>query len=308
MEESKMKYDALELARIIGEPKDPLKPYPEIVNLICETDTADPNEYVYYFDVLAETDKVYVITATGEVTQVNVTPDTPALMTFIDAVSPEYYVKITDLASAKERTLARKVATINRSLNAWESYKVLTVALAAVQAGNTWDLTSGQTHFSYNDLVNMIDGILDYSDNYVLVVGTVIDKDIKLWDWLDNKYTSLATALKDLNVTIVRQFGQVWIDGGFVQIFDPNTALLAGLNGTSGKPMLFVRKKLNDIDLMGGAILKNGEKPERLVFVSPNPIHATTGTNRYLAIGLTGYEEIALACTNPYSLSKFTRS
>ena len=304
----KNKYDALELARIIGEPKDPLKPYPEIVNLLCETDSAAPEEFVYYFDVLVETDKVYVITSTGEVTQQNVTPDTPAQMTFIDVASPEYYVKITDLASAKERTLARKVATINRSLNAWESYKVLTIGLAAVQTGNTWDLTSGQTHFSYNDLVNMIDGILDYSDNYVLVVGTVIDKDIKLWDWLDNKYTSLATALKDLNVNIVRQFGQVWVDGGFVQIFDPNTAFLAGLNGVSGKPMLFVRKRLNDIDLMGGAILKNGDKPERLVFVSPNPIHATTGTSRYLAIGLTGYEEIALAVTNPYALSKFTRS
>ncbi len=308
MEESKMKYDALELARIIGEPKDPLKPYPEIVELLCETDSADPNEYVYQFDVLAETDKVYVITSTGEVTQQNVTPDTPSLMTFIDVASPEYYVKITDLAQAKERTLARKVATINRSLNAWESKKVLDAALTAVQAGNTWDLTSGQTRFSYNDLVNMIDGILDYSDNYVLIVGTVIDKDIKLWDWNDNKYTSLATALKDLNVKIVRQFGQVWIDGGFHQIFDPNTALLVGLNGVSGKPILFVRKKLNDIDLMGGAILKNGEKPQRLVFVSPNPIHSTSGTNRYLAIGLTGYEEIALAVTNPYSLSKFTRS
>lgn len=308
MEESKMKYDALELARIIGEPRDPKKPYPEIVNLLCETDTAAPEEYVYYFDVLAETDKVYVITSTGELTQQNVVPDTPALMTFIDAVSPEYYVKITDLASAKERTLARKVATINRSLNAWESKKVLDAALTAVQAGNTWDLTSGQATFAYNDLVNMIDGILDYADNYVLVVGTVIDKDIKLWDWTYNKYTSLATALKDLNVTIVRQFGQVWIDGGFNQIFDPNTALLAGLNGASGKPILFVRKKLNDIDLMGGAILKNGEKPERLVFVSPNPIHATSGTTRYLAIGLTGYEEIALAVTNPYALAKFTRS
>ena len=308
MEENKMKYDALELARIIGEPKDPKKPYPEIVNLLCETDTAEPNEFVYQFDVLAETDKVYVITSTGELTQESVTPDTPGLMTFIDVVSPEYFVRITDLASAKERTLARKVATINRALNAWESYKVLGAALTATQSGNTWDLTSGQNHFSYNDLVNMIDGILDYADNYVLVVGSVIDKDIKLWDWLDNKYTSLATALKDLNVNIVRQFGQVWVDGGFLQIFDPNTALLVGLNGISGKPILFVRKKLNDIELMGGAILKNGEKPERLVFTSPNPIHAVSGTTRYLAIGLTGYEEIALAVTNPYALAKFTRS
>ena len=108
-------YNELEIAKILGEPRDPKKPYPELVELVCETQTAEPSDYVYQFDVLAETDKVYVITSTGEVTQENVTPDTPALMTFIDVASPEYYVKITDLASAKERTLARKVQTLNRA-------------------------------------------------------------------------------------------------------------------------------------------------------------------------------------------------
>lgn len=302
------KYDALELAKIIGQPVDPRKPYPDIVSAVCETDTAAPNEYHYYFDVLLETDRVYIITATGEVTQVNVTPDTPAALTFVDVATPEYYVKLTDLASAKERTLARKVKTINRSLNMEETYKVISVIDAAVPTANSFDLQSGRTRFSYDDLVMMIQSIIDYADGYVLIVGSTIDQDIKLWDWNDNKYTSLAAALKDLNVTIIRQTGSLTIDGTPTALVAATKAYLVGTNAEAGKPVLFVRKQLNDIDLMGGAIMENGEKPQRLVFVSQNPIHATSGTARYLAVGLTGFEEIAVAATNPYALAEFSRS
>lgn len=302
------KYDALEISRILGEPRDPKKPYPELINLVCETDTADLDEYTYYFDVLAETDKVYVITSSGEVTQENVTPDTPALLSFVDVASPEYYVKITDLASAKERVLARKVDTINRALNAWESSKLIALIDAAVPVGNQFVTSSGSDHFTYKNLVDMIDSIQDYADNYVLIAGTTIDKDIKLWDWTDNKYTSLAMALKDLNVTIVRQFGSVTTDGSAASILSATKAYLVGLVGVSGKPVLFVRKKLNDIDFLGGALFENGEKPERLVFVSPNPVQANAGNNRYLAVAVTGYEQIGAAVTNPYALARFIRS
>lgn len=311
MEEKELKktqsYDSFEIARIMGEPKDPRKPYPELVTLVCDTDTASPDEYVYYFDVLSETDTVYIITATGEITQSNVSPDTPGALSFVDVASPEYYVKLTDLASAKERTLARKVETINRALNAWETYKVITLIDAAVPSGNKFTLSSGYTRFTYADLVNMIDAVTDYADGYVLIAGTTIDKDIKLWDWNDNKYTSLAAALKDLNVTILRQFGSVTIDGGATTILDPTYAYLVGTSTQIGKPLIFVRKQLSDIDLLGGAIFSAGEKPERLVFVSPNPIHATSGTNRYLAVGVTGFEEIGAAVVNSYALARFIR-
>lgn len=301
-------YNTLEIARILGEPVDPRKPYPEVLELVCETEIAEPTDYTYYFDVLVETDIVYTITSTGEVTQNNVTPDTPAAMTFADFASPEYYVKITDLASAKERTLARKVKTINRAMNAQEVQKVISLIDAAVPAGNKFTLASGATRFTYERLVTMIDAITDYADGYVLLAGTVIDKDIKLWDWNDNKYTSLAAALKDLNVTIVRQFGSVTLDGASNPILTSTYAYLVGTSSATGKPLIWVRKKLDDIDLMGGSIKENAEKPQRLIFVSPNPIHATSGTNRYLAVGITGFEEYAAAVVNPYALARFIRS
>lgn len=297
----------LEIARIIGEPRDPRKPYPEVVSLVCETQTAEPSEYTYQFDVLDETDKVYVITSTGAVTQENVSPDTPGLMTFIDVASPEYYVKITELADAKERTLARKMDTINRALNAWETKKVIDLIDAAVPVGNQFDLSSGYTAFTFQDLVYMIQSITDYADNYVLLAGTTIDQDIKLWDWRDNKYTSLALALKDLNVNIKRVFGTVTVDSSPVSILSATKAYLIGLQGVSGKPVLFVRKRLSGLDFLGGVNAENGEKPERFVYVSPNPVPVAGGSDRFLAIGIIGYEKIAAAVTNPKALASFSR-
>lgn len=187
MDENKMKYSQLEIAKIIGEPIDPRKPYPEVINEVCELDSAEPNEYVYYFDVLNETNTVYTITSTGSVTSSNVSPDSPAAFTFIDIASPEYYVKITDLASAKESTLARKMKTINQSLNMYESKYIFTLAnTAATSVSHTHDLTSGTTTFNYANLIDLIQDVVDYGDNYVLFVGSTIDTDMKLWDWTDS--------------------------------------------------------------------------------------------------------------------------
>lgn len=296
----------LEVARIIGEPRDPRKPYSKLVEMVCDTDTAEANEYNYYFDVIQDTDLVYTITSTGALTQVAVTPDTPAALTFVDMASPEFYIKFTDLASSKERVIGRKVQTINRAMNAWENYEILRLTDAAIQSGNMHDLTSGTKHFTYQNLIEMIDGVKDYGDKYVLAAGTLIDKDIILWDWTDNKYSSLKAALADLDVEVVRVNQTVTIDGASTSVLASTKAYLFATDTEAGKPVLFVRKKLSDIELLGGVISDKGEQPERLVFTSPNPVNV--GATRYLALGVTGFEEVAVAVTNPYAIARFLRS
>ncbi len=305
-------YNALEIARIVGEPLDPRKPYPNLVSAICQTDTADPDEYVYYFDVLLETDKVHTITSTGQLTTVNVSPDTPTLFTFIDLASPEYWVKITDLAKSKEATLARKLRTIDRALNMEESrYLISLAATAAGTASNQNTLESGAGSFNYKSLISMIEDVIDYGDNYALLVGSAVDKDIKLWDWTDNKNASMIDAFKSLGLEKIR------VTGSFTLDTTSNTAILASTKAylvakdtVVGNPFLFVRKNLNDIDLLGAAIKQTGERPQRLVFASPNPVSIDVSGNsvRYLAVGLTGYEEIVCACINPYAISEFSRT
>ena len=302
------RFDPLELAKIIGEPLDPRKPYTDVIESVCFTDTAEPNEYVYYHVATNVTNQVYTITSTGTVTSSAVTPETPTQFTFVDNATPEYYVKINELASAKEATLARVLKLINQTLNMKENKYIFDLAIAGAQ--NSQTLTSAQMRFSYNDLVEMLLDVIDYGDNYVLFAGSQIDQDILLWDWNDNKYQSLAQAFSNLNIKKIRMgIGNLTVDTNqAARQLAANKALLIATSTELGKPLVFVRKKLNDIDLLGATIKQEGEKPQRLVFVSPNPITASGGTTRYMAIGITGYEQIVAACVNGYAISSFTRS
>lgn len=303
-----LKYSPLEIAKIIGEPLDPRKPYPDLIEAVCFTDTAEPNEYVYYHTYLDATNTVYTITSTSAVTSTAVAAQAPTAFTFIDVATPEYYVKITELASAKEATLARVLRTVNQSLNMRENQYLISLASAAAQSSHT--LTSAQMRFSYNDLIEMMQDIIDYGDNYVLIVGSELDQDIKLWDWNDNKNQSVLQAFQSLGIKKVRMgVGNLTVDTNTAaRQLVANTGYLVALNTELGKPFVFVRKKLNDIDLLGAAMKQNGDKPQRLVFISPNPITASGGTTRYLAVGVTGFEEIVGACVNGMCVSKFVRS
>lgn len=301
------KYDSLEIARIIGEPRDPRRPYPLLVEKVCDTDTAEPNEYVYYYDVLQDTDKIITTVANG-MTTTAVTPDTPALLTFSDLATDEYWVKLTDLATAKERTLARKTATINRALNAEENYQVIQLMdAAAIAAGNLSDLRSGETSFNYGHLIDMIDQVIDYSEDYVLVAGTQIDKDIKLWDWKDNKYHSMVEAFNNLGIELVRVNQSVTRDGSVTNVLASTRCYLAGTKTEKpGKPLLFVRKRISEIDTLGGMISKAGDGIERWVIVSPNPV--IVSSTRHLAVGIVGYENYVAATQNLYCMARFIRS
>jgi len=300
------KYDHLEIARIIGEPKDPRRPYPDLVDAICEVDSADPNEYVYYFDVIFDSDYVISTVASGTTTT-NVTPYTPTLLTFLDIATNEYYIKITDLAVSKERVLARKKVTINRSLNAIENQKIVNLAdAAAVARGNLNDLRSGETSFNYRYVIDMVDQIIDYSETYVLIAGTAIDKDIKMMDWKDNKFQSSIEAFKALGIEVVRINQPYYADTSSTSVLNTNICYLCGVQTEMGKPLLFVRKRMNEIEKLGGVISETGDKAERLVFVSPNPVQVSS--TRYLAVALTGYEQIIAATINSYAFSKFTRT
>lgn len=303
-----IKYSGIELAKILGEPRDPRKPYTLLQMTVCETQTAEPEDYVYSFDVLQDTDKIYTITATGELTQESVTPDSPALLTFIDIASPEYYVRITDLAKKKEDVLARKTTTINRAMNAYENRLIVSGIDGAVQTAKQFGLSSGSTTFTYANLVEMLDSVIDFGDRFVLIAGTQIAKDIVLWDWTDDKNQSLKQALADLNVEIIRINQTVTIDGASTPVIAADKAYLVATDTEVGKPILFVRKKLDSIAMLGGVMSEAGDQPERLIISSSNPVTVLSGSKRFLAVGVTGYEELVVSVINPYALACFTRA
>ena len=301
---------ALEIARIIGEPRDPRQPYPEVISECCETFSAAPDEHVFYYDVLPDTDTVYSIT-TGGVTASNVTPDSDAEFTFLDTASPEYYVKLYHLASAKEPTLARKKLQINRALDAKEvNYLISLLAAAASARSNQITLGSGVTTFNVDHLAQMIDKVIDYGDKYKLLVSNTIYKDWILWNWSDNKNIDIFKTFDKLGVSLLRiPNQQVTIDSSAKYMLTGTKAYLVAQDTQSSvgkKPVIFVRRRLNDVEFYGAAIKEEGDKPERLVFVAPTPMNV--GGTRYLGVGLTGYESIVAAVTNSYGIAEFSRS
>ena len=301
-------YNPLELAQILGEPRDPRTPYTLLQNTICQTATAAPEDYVYSFDAVLDTDIVYQASFDGSVTQINVTPFSPTLLTFLDIASPEYYIKITDLAKKKEDVIARKTITINRSMNAIENQMIISTISGAVQTGREFGLVSGYNHFTYADLVSMLNSVIDYGSKFVLIAGTTIAKDIVLWNWVDNKYQSLSDALKALNVEVIRINQTVTIDGSVTAVVPATKAYLVACDTEVGNPVLFVRKKLDSIAMLGGVFSEAGDMPERLIISSCNPVTVLSGSKRYLAVGITGYEEIVVTCVNPYAIASYDRT
>ena len=109
-----------------------------------------------------------------------------------------------------------------------------------------------------------------------------------------------------LNVEIIRSNSLVTVDASATRALAGDEAFLVATDTEMGKPNLFVRKKINDIDLLGGTIKISGDTSERMIYVSPNPI-TVIGTARYLGVGITGFEEIVVANTNPYGIYRFLR-
>jgi len=302
--------NGLELSRIIGEPRDPRRPYSHLISTIADGETAEPNEYVYEFNVNLETDKIITTIASG-VTSVNVSPLTPTLLTFTNLASPEYYARVTDLVDAKEAVLARHRLNIMRSMNTEENYQAIQLLdAAAIARGNLNDLRSGEVSYNYQHLIDQIDQIIDYSQDYVLVAGSQIDKDIKLWNWVDNKNQDTIEAFNNLGVEVVRvnqtlTRNNVAVSGG---ILASTVAYLVGvLTEAPGKPLTMVRKKVSNMEKLPGALIEQtANAAERWIFISQSP--TVISATRELAYGLVGYQNYVLYTKNTYAISKFTRT
>lgn len=300
------------VARIVGEPVDPLKPYPELVELVCETETTDVGEDLYKFDVDEDAKEVFYINANGSVTNEQVTPNTPVQITFVDISTPQKWVAFSDLLTAKYDVIARKKKTLTRALNANELKKVVMVHDAAIPVANRVTLASSETKFKISHLWDMIEKVENYGGNFVLVAGAQIVNDIRRWDYDENKYNSVKAMLDDLNVQIVRVFGRVSIGNQTTSpynqsavakdIINTNKAILVALDTEAGKPAVFSRRMLNSIQYLQG---EKDEAMQRVTLV--NPAIMPIGSDQKLSVGILGFESIALAIRNVYGLAGFYR-
>lgn len=308
------KFTAFEVSQILGEPRDARvnNGFDQIITMVSEVASAEPTDYVYYHVARIPVDKVVNITSTGYVVQENISLIAPTAFTFIDMASNEQYVKFVDLAKRKEDVLARVNQSIDFGLNSWELYYLLgLMATACASTGNQVTLDTAEVRFSFEHAVEMIQKVVDYGDNYVLLMGANVDADVKMWEFNDNKFMSTLAQLERLGVKRVRVPAfSVTVDGTPTAIIDPNKAYLVALNSNSAmaqKPCLFVRRKLGEIAELTGVLSADGKVPERLILTTGNPVPVGATNQRMLAVAVNGYEELVAAITNPYAICEFER-
>lgn len=313
-------YDALEIAKIAGEPRDAAKDMPYFVEQIGQFDTAAPEDNYYTYATTAGSRVIYVVTANGAITQSNVSPSSPTLMSFVDIQTPEYYAKLIDLAKAKEKVVARQQLMIQQAMDFEECYYVRTLLdTAATAESNLFTLDSGDTKFDYPKLVDMVEAVEDYGTILKLLAGAAPAKDIRKFDYDANKYQSVKQAMADLGVEMIRvglkgaarTFSLDDDNSGGTSSTDviPSTyAYLVAVDTVVGAPILMVRKEISSVEMFNELSAQNGTRPQRFTFVSPNPVMLTANSKRYLGVGFTGFEEAGFAALCSSAIARFERA
>jgi len=291
----------IEIARIFGAPIDPRKPLAEVIGLVADIEApASPEEYLFYFDVDEDVKYVYALAHDGTVTKVDVTVGTPSTVTFVGIQSPVYMIQIVDLNNAKFDVIGKKKKAVTRALDCEELYYVLQLLWAGTAEANQFDLDSGKTYFDFPKLLEMINSISDYGDNYVLITGSTVDNDIILTDYNENKNQSVLTMIDRLKVKVQKVTGTFTLDGESTAIMASDEAILVAVNSLAGKPVSFGRKNLNQ----GTVIDETQDAKERISTVVP----AIPKNGEKPSVGVWGYGEFMAVLVNSKAVARFKRS
>ena len=301
--------DFIEIAKIIGEPLDPKKPNPKVVEAICDAGTTAAGEDLFKFDVDEDVKEVYVLAdEDANVNSIKITRLTEGSVGFVDLASREYFVALYDLYRAKYDMLGKKKKAITRSLNAKEILMVLTVGLAAAAGAGNDIQGVADAKFKYPDMIALLEKVQDYGDGFVLVCGAEVFHDMIMWEYDENKYHSLKDALEDLNVTRIRISGtaDVKTDGaGAVKLLDPKFALLVATNTEVGIRPLSFSRRIIPADFIGIDETKDTEK-QRVTLVTPAVYPA--GANRKPAVSVVAFESLAVVATNGKAIASFEKT
>ncbi len=321
----------LEIAQIFGQNVDPEGRFDSIVEMVAETRVVDPAGHDRYFDVLAGQKYMYVLDTNNQITERAITGDTSSELTFSELASDYKTVRYHQILNSDERTgiFTRIANDINKSLNMYESYLMFYLLNAAcTSTGNSVTLASGETSFTYNHFIQMWKKIKGYGTDLVLFVGANVWEDIMTMDWDNNKYRDFVDIMTRVyNVKIVPlMIGEAankfyykddTVSGSsstLTDVLDENVAYLVATNSAVGKPLIFARRRLNDVLYLGGHILPtvdgttDPQMPERIVLAQSAPMSNSGLTANELKVGLIGFENIATATKNIYPICKFTRS
>ena len=303
----KLEFSAIEIAKTIGQPIDSNIPVPIELQEICDLETAEFGEDVYYFASYDDnTDTVYTAADSGEVTSNKKSPSGATALTFVGYQSDLAYVTIHELQDAKDQTaLARKKAAITRSMDKQDVRKLLDTILAI--ASQEVELTSGQD--LYDGILAMVHKVIDFGDNFILLVGSTVWEAINTYDKenADNFYyrVGIKEMLAQNGIKLVKVTGStITLDSTSpVPVLAATKAILVARDSklnVGGKPCLFVRRKINPAVAQLLGIEPN--EAQRLI-TTIGGLQVINNHKNIMGFGVVGYECVIEAITNYKAIS-----
>ena len=315
---------SLEVAKTIGQPLDINHPVPVTLELICNVGTAEPGERVRYFSNLdAEVDEIYTIASDGSLHPYKVSPVLSAEVTFSSYTSLLDYILLDEVINGISgdagkgnedlEVFARKKRAITRALDKREVKSVLD---GVMSAATEVAIGSGTVDI-YDYIVDCVQALEDYGDNYVLLVGSKVKNKMDVYDKENakgfNYRIGLYEYLKSAGITVKKVFGSLRIGLGAASggaptsvtnpaFLDTNKLIMVAKNSTivDGLPITFIRRKLgaNLAGLMGVDV----DTAQRAIGVGDAPT-VVAGSN-VLGFNIWAYESNAIVITNPKAIVK----
>lgn len=297
-----LEINGVEIAKVIGQPLDSNIPVPVELTEICDLETAEFGEDIYYFSAYDDnTDTVYTSADSGEITSNKKTVSGATALTFVGRQSDLAYVTINELQDSKDQSaLGRKKLAITRSMDKDDVKRVLDLILAV--ASQEVEATTGED--LYDAILKMIHKVVDFGDNFILLVGSTVWEAINSYD-KDNVSTfhykiSIKEMLTDNGIKLVKVTGStITLDSGSaLPVLAATKGIMVARNSklnVGGKPCLFVRRRINpEVAALLGI---EPDKAQRLI-TTIGGLQVINNSKNILGYGVVGYEAVIQAITN----------
>ena len=308
---------ALEIAKVIGQPIDANLPVPVELAAICDLETAEYGDDVYYFAAYdTNTDIIYTAGVGGEVTSVRKSPIGATALPLVGFQSDLAYVTLEEMqrislspaptgVNIKDfSALARKKVAITRSMDKYEVRALCTLLLGLT--GQEVELATIDD--IYTGIMKMVHKVIDYGDNFVLLAGSTVWEAINTYDrdhvQSFNYRLGIKEMMKDFGIEVIKMTGTVALDTttDSAACLTATKAILVARDSklVKGKPCLFVRRRIDPaIATQLGFPVDSSER----IITTIGGLSIINNSKNILGYGVVGYESIALAVTNSYAIA-----
>jgi hypothetical protein len=285
----------VEMAKLANMPYDAELPVPQEIMEVALTDSVAVGEDYDYFAISPD-GKVVTTISNGSLTNLNVTPDSEAALTFYSYSSDVYNVYLEKILAAKYDAILQQTNKANESLNRKEVGDLVRALFTAAEArSNTYALTSGETKIGRENVRAMVRSLAKYGNKLVMISGGNVTTDLLDLDYDENKQREVTLEKLGINKWLKLEALE-YTHSTTKKVLDENYALVVATSDADAQKCIhFIRRKTKSID-------GSGEK-ERVVVVAGPMVSIDTAQKWAYKVGMM--EQYGIVVTNTYVVAAF---